>query len=330
MSKDIIKTKDNAVFKYSNEEIEIIKKQLAPGCADAELNVLIMRAQAQGMNVFAGDCHFVPQKYKDKNGQWQEKWNIVASIDFQRKRTGKSVKKLEGRDVNPYYITDKGEHRKWINVPNKGYPSYPDYAKAALTVDGVIFEATATWKEYAKFYNGKPQSTWASIPGIMLTKCAESMALRQAYPDELGSIYTKEEMGVEIGKREEPKQVEVEVIQQEPEQIDPPKKQEPKKEPPPPPEQGDSPIEKCKTYRDTINQTETDEDLQTIKEQFTKEENLSESMKERLYYYYYIRLVDISHPEDINKVYDLFTNEEILTPEHIRDLNNRLANKNKG
>ena len=41
---------------------------------------------------------------------------------------------------------------------------------------------------------GKPHGTWQTMPRVMLSKCAESMALRKSFPQELNGIYTDAEM----------------------------------------------------------------------------------------------------------------------------------------
>jgi phage recombination protein Bet len=42
--------------------------------------------------------------------------------------------------------------------------------------------------------NKVPNSTWEHMPTIMLGKCSEALALRKAFPDDLGGLYTPEEV----------------------------------------------------------------------------------------------------------------------------------------
>lgn len=49
--------------------------------------------------------------------------------------------------------------------------------------------AIAKWDSY-----GNNGGVWAKMPDLMLAKCAEALALRKAFPNDLGGLYSSEEM----------------------------------------------------------------------------------------------------------------------------------------
>lgn len=98
-----------------------------------------------------------------------------------------------------------------------------------MTNDGTWHEisATAYWDEYVQKTkdaggNMVPTKFWTNMPHNQLAKCAESLALRKAFPAELSGIFTKEEME----QSENPEIIEVQA--KEVSQIE--QKEEPKQE----------------------------------------------------------------------------------------------------
>lgn len=113
----------------------------------------------------------------------REKMTIQASIDGMR---------LVAQRTNGYV----GQDDVIYDDESKKYPG-----KATVTVyksmggQRVPFTASARWNEYCQTDKaGLPTSMWAKMPYLMLGKCAEALALRKAFPNELSGIYTPEEL----------------------------------------------------------------------------------------------------------------------------------------
>lgn len=123
--------------------------------------------------------------YRWNSRQGREVMTIQSSIDGMRlvaQRTGEYA----GQDDVQYLPIDEATK----------YPT-----KASVTVykiiDGqkVAFTASARWSEYVQTdAKGMPTLMWDKMPYLMLGKCAEALALRKAFPNELSGIYTDEEM----------------------------------------------------------------------------------------------------------------------------------------
>jgi hypothetical protein len=59
--------------------------------------------------------------------------------------------------------------------------------------------SVATWEQYKQTKKeGGVTSMWAKFGPLMLAKCAESLALRRAFPNELSGVYSQEEMAQAI------------------------------------------------------------------------------------------------------------------------------------
>lgn len=79
--------------------------------------------------------------------------------------------------------------------------STPNPTKATCTVwkivggQRVAFTASARWSEYVQLTKeGNPNSMWRKMPYGQLGKCAKALALRMAFPEEIGGILTDVEM----------------------------------------------------------------------------------------------------------------------------------------
>jgi hypothetical protein len=81
----------------------------------------------------------------------------------------------------------------WSDVWLKDYP--PAASRVVVYRNGEAFPGTALWREYAQTKrDGDLTAMWSSRPAGQLAKCAEALALRRAFPNDLSGMYTDDEL----------------------------------------------------------------------------------------------------------------------------------------
>lgn len=160
---DLVKTETN----WTPEQMKLITDVVAKGATPDELKLFLYRCQHMGLDPLKpGQIYFM--KYGAGPG------TIVVGIEGFRSKAARTGK-LAG--IKRGAIRD---------------------AKGAL-LGGWAEVYRSDWKEpareevpLAEYNSGK--SVWQKMPETMIKKVAEAAALRMAFPDDLGGIYTQEEM----------------------------------------------------------------------------------------------------------------------------------------
>lgn len=158
---------------FSDQRVDLIRQMFANGAPPLEFQLFIAVCRRTGLAPEHKQIYFI------KRGG---KWTIQTSIDGYRLIADRSRGYAgsdeptfagEGQLANGKAHPHKATVRVWKMVQGQRCP----------------FSASARWDEYNAGIN-----QWLTMPYTMLAKCAESLALRKAFPAELSGLYTGEEM----------------------------------------------------------------------------------------------------------------------------------------
>lgn len=194
MSGQLIKT-GIAPMMLTEEQIQLLRKTLCRDLTNDEFELFVNQCKRTGLDPFAKQIY--PVKRMDKKND-RAVLAIQTSIDGFRvvaERTGK----YGGQD-GPYWCDDSGE---WKDVWLKKTP--PIAAKVGVYRQDWKHPCygIARFDAYAQKAYGKLTLFWDKMPDLMIAKCAESLALRKAFPHDLSGLYTSEEMSQSDDPRSE-------------------------------------------------------------------------------------------------------------------------------
>jgi phage recombination protein Bet len=165
----------NAIVKhgFDQEQVKLIKATIMSGKStptDNDLALFGMICQKAGLDPFAKQIFAI-----ERGG----KWTFQISVDGLRAiadRTGVyagSDEPLYDEGLDVYEFEETGR-----NIPKV----------CKVTVWKIVqgqrcpFVGVARYSDFCQSYNGKPSGLWEKMPSHMLAKCAETQALRKAFP----------------------------------------------------------------------------------------------------------------------------------------------------
>lgn len=173
---------------FTDKQIAALRQLGVQDAGNADLAVFFHHSQRTGLDPFARQIYMIGRWSKDGT-----KWTIQTSIDGFR-LIGRRAANDRGETLE---VTDTewcGEDGVWRDVWLSSEP--PAAARVAIIRNGGRFPAVAMFREYAQTKrDGSLTQMWSEKGTLMIAKCAEALAWRKAFPQDLSGLYTADEMG---------------------------------------------------------------------------------------------------------------------------------------
>lgn len=164
------------VAPFNAAQIEVIRRTVAAGTSNDELSLFLEVCQYRNLNPFAREIYAIMRSGK---------MTIQVSIDGFRKLAERSGK-YRGQK-GPYFCGADGVWKEeWLT---KAAPVAAKVGVLRADFDEPMW-AVARYDAYVQ----QQSPIWQKMPDLMTAKCAEALALRKAFPDEMSGLYTHEEM----------------------------------------------------------------------------------------------------------------------------------------
>lgn len=177
----------------TEDQVELVKRTIAKGASTDELTLFVHQCNRMGLDPFARQIYAIKRW---NSSDRRETLQTQVSIDGQRliaERTG-----VYGGQQDPQWCGPDGD---WVDVWLEAFPPAAARVRVVRKDWDVPCVGIARWEAYKQMYKDKKSgkwllaNMWSRMGPHMLAKCAESLALRKAFPQELSGAYTAEEMG---------------------------------------------------------------------------------------------------------------------------------------
>jgi len=168
----------SALVQYTTDQLDVLKRTVARDLTDAEFALFVEVCKRSKLDPFRKQIYAIKRQ---AGGEYRV--TFQTSIDGFRVIAART-REYEGQ-VGPFWCGPDGVWKDvWLD---KGAP-----AAAKIGVYRKGFREVM-WG-VARFTSYSSANLWLKMPEVMIAKCAEALALRRAFPEDLANLYTDDEM----------------------------------------------------------------------------------------------------------------------------------------
>lgn len=174
---------DQTAFTEDQQQALLHHAGVSANSKPADVEVFFHQVKRTGLDPFAKQIYMIERQGKQTIQTGIDGFRLIArrAVD----RTGESL----GYEDNLWC----DQNGTWRDIPKPG--ERPLAAKVTVLRHGERFPAIALFDEYAATKrDGSLTQMWKDRPAGQLAKCAEALALRKAFPQDLSGLYTADEM----------------------------------------------------------------------------------------------------------------------------------------
>ena len=179
---------------WNDQQLAALQHMGVERASGGDLAVFYHVCKRTGLDPFARQISMIGRNVKnDKTNQWETRYTIQTGIDGYRLVADRADRRdgtIREYEDTLWCDRDGNWRDVWLGA------GAPVAAKVVVLRNGKRFPATALFSEFVQTKkDGNPNAMWSRMPANQLAKCAEALALRKAYPQDLSGVYTDDEMG---------------------------------------------------------------------------------------------------------------------------------------